>query len=558
MSDIQPPKRPLIKSKPLWITLAVLAALMAAVGFVVIDTKNKVKQLFKLNKALQEQNYYMAEFEYKMLGILYDLDKGQYIEAFSLLNKLHEQLSTKSGLIKVPDFKTKQDELDFYLNLQNPKTGAFFDDEYPWVVYHGPTENVLKNIEVISKQLGQPVKLHYPLKYLDNINTSQKAIAFLNDVSTIGWVGSLMPQTSFHLARDTLSLARDLENYDPNKYDMIIQQNHLYEFSPEWRQAFLQWFYDFQDAETGLWGPKSSSGELLKKDLNNSASILKTFVDNSGNSIHANFPLRYQDQLFESAIGEFEATMPDENDLDIIHEWNLKTPKTLRLITRYLWAGLSSDNKQESKQLFEQFIKVKFAQFYIPQDGAFSYYPKANAATLDGSAGSGGLLILKELGATSTKAQTLLWGAPKTNIAKSDLVQTLEISQILFIRLADVEGINSFRIYKGEPDYENLNANILAIAYFDSNIIPDVIDLTQKMLHWLDITPQTMGNWVAKSDLKQRVTAYNLQAVDIVGQDISLEAINTEFADAKKLVIIGFDLLQIPRYRITYSHPENQ
>lgn len=552
MTSVKLSKKPLLKKKSFWISIAVIVAVLAAGGLKVLDTKNKVKGLFKLNKVLQEQNYYMAEFEYKMLGILYDLDKGEYLEAFSLLDKLYEQLSTKKGLIKLPDFKDKQEELEFYLDLQNPETGAFFDADYPWVVYHGPTENVLKNIDVISKQLGRPVKLHYPLKYLDNINTPEKAAAFLNDVSTVGWLVSMMPQTSFHFARDTLSLARDVENYDVNKYDMIIQESHLYEFSPEWRQAFLNWFYEFQDAETGLWGPKSSSGELLKKDLNNSSSILKTFVDKSGNSIHADFPLRYQDALFQSAIDEFDAAMPDEDDLDVIHEWNLKTPKTLRMITRYLWAGLSSENKLKSKQLFEEFVKVKFDQFYIAKDGAFSYYPNADAATLDGSAGSGGLLILKELGATSTEVQTKLWGAPETNITKSDVVETTDISPAIFNQLADIEGINSFRIYKGMPDYKDLNSNILAIAYFDKNIIPDVIDLTQKMKHWLEVTPQTMGNWVVKSDLKQRIDAFNLEDAPILGEGFSLENVNAEFKASEKLVVIGFDLLQIPKYKTTF------
>ena len=34
--------------------------------------------------------------------------------------------------------------------------------------------------------------------YLDEINTSEKLITFLDDVSTVGWIASKLPQTSFH------------------------------------------------------------------------------------------------------------------------------------------------------------------------------------------------------------------------------------------------------------------------------------------------------------------------------------------------------------------------
>jgi len=34
-------------------------------------TKMQMKELFHMNKKLQEEGYYMAEFEFKMLGIAY-------------------------------------------------------------------------------------------------------------------------------------------------------------------------------------------------------------------------------------------------------------------------------------------------------------------------------------------------------------------------------------------------------------------------------------------------------------------------------------------------------
>jgi len=132
----------------------------------------------------------MADFEFKMMGMAYWLDHGHYYTALSRLGKLHKQLKTREGLIKVPEFTNKQDELAFYLNLQNPRTGAFMDDSFPYCTYNEPTENILAHLDSLVKETGQPLRLKYPLKYLDEINTPEKVEVFLDDVSNVGWIGS--------------------------------------------------------------------------------------------------------------------------------------------------------------------------------------------------------------------------------------------------------------------------------------------------------------------------------------------------------------------------------
>jgi len=118
-----------------------------------------VPKLFKLNKACQEEGYYMAEFEFQMLGFAHLLDKGRYWEAAAGIRKLHERLRTRSGLVRVPVFADKGRELEFYLGLQNPRTGAFMDDAFPYCTYDEPTSNVLLHLEALAKQTGQPLRL---------------------------------------------------------------------------------------------------------------------------------------------------------------------------------------------------------------------------------------------------------------------------------------------------------------------------------------------------------------------------------------------------------------
>jgi len=110
--------------------------LVISVFFTVLHVQTQVTELFRMNKERQEEGYYMANFEFKMMGVVYWLDHGHYYTALSRLNQLHKQLTTREGLINVPKFTNKEAEMDFYLNLQNETTGAFMDDSYPYCTYN--------------------------------------------------------------------------------------------------------------------------------------------------------------------------------------------------------------------------------------------------------------------------------------------------------------------------------------------------------------------------------------------------------------------------------------
>lgn len=547
-------RKPFLTWKKTGLVILVLLFAIGISGYLkVTSVKNHVKELFKLNKELQEQNYYMAEFEFKMLGIAYYLDKGNYSKAMVLIDKLDMHLKTKKGLIKMPDFKSKEQELAFYLDLQNPKTGAFMDAAYPLSSYHGPTENVLAHIEVLSKALGKPVRLKYPLNYLDEINTPEKLTHFLDDVSTVGWIAAKLPQTSFHNARDILSLARDNINYSEDKVD-IFSRNNLYNFSPKWKRTMLEWFYKHQDPKTGLWGPRSKKGKLLKKDLMNTASIMKAFVDRNGNNIHADFPLRYKKELFASALVTLSEPVPADDDMGEIHEWNLKTPKTIRLLTRYLWKDASQINKDRARVFIEKYIRIKCDKYYIPKEGAFSYYPGGKHATIDGA---GAFFIFKDIGALSAEKQKTLWGTPAENIVETNVTEVFELTQNNFQVAMNTQNVNSLRFYKVKPDEKDLGSNVFAIVYPKKTIVPDILDLTPKMKKWLYNTPLTMGNWTSKTSLQNRLAQIKSDKINTYIADIPVEKVNSILHKNQQLVVIGFDVLQIPRVKFVFNYNIN-
>ena len=432
--------------------LFLVFTILAGIG-ISIRVKTQVKELFKLNKELQEEGYYMAEFEFRMLGFGYYLDKGRYRKSLGMLSDYHDKLKNREGLIKVPDFKNNQDEIDFFLNLQNPKTGAFIDETAPFCVYYEVSKNIIDHIVSLTDSTTTPLKLKYPITFLDSINTPEKLTAHLDDISYVGWLASQFPQTSFHFARNILGATRS---------DNTFEAFNLYRFTPEWKHTMLKWMYDFQDTTSGMWGPKNKRTNKLRKfDLNNTASVLKNFRDKQGDDLHKEFPLKYQDKLFKSAIKELSEPFPDEDDLPEIHEWNLRQSKGIYMLLRYLWKDASEENKKKTERIILRNINIRFEKYYVQEDGAFSNYPNAKHASIDGQGG-----IFFNIGAFSYKKQKKLWGDPAENAKDMGEVILNELKTSDLDSIVNIPGINSLRVYTDKPNWFRIFYDGLSHLHF--------------------------------------------------------------------------------------------
>ncbi len=530
------------------VLLAVVVVLASTVAILIFKnlTQTKVRSLFRMNKELQEQGYYMADFEFKMMGIVYWMDQGNYLKAFRQLDAFHEQLSTREGLLKVPTFADKQEELAFYLNLQNPNTGAFIDDACPYCTYNEVTENILAHLDALAQETGQPLRLKYPLRYLDEIRTPETLRAFLDDVSSVGWVASRLPQTTFVFARSMLSYFNG---------EGVIERNRLYEFSPEWKRALLQWFYDNQDPLTGFWGPESrTSGKLLKGDLTNTASIIKAFAEKGGASIHEGFPLRYRDAMFKTALKVMAEPMPDDDDLAEWHEWALKMGKGMGMITRYLWNDASQEDKAKARALMERHVRTCFSRYYVPAEGAFSHYPDAQHATLDGTGGKIG--ELSNLGFFAPEAQKCLWGDPEAGVADFGEWVVSRLTTEDLAPMGDIPEINSVRFFASSPAGGAYASDVLGVFYPRDTRVLDVVELTSKVRAWLDATTQSMGNWVSRETTAHEVKALNVGGAPVYRGAIPAEASDEALEKRGHLIAIGFDVLQVPRARMAFTRKE--
>lgn len=515
---------------------AVLVAAVAAGGLAAYNL-SRIPHLFRLNKQLQEEGYYMAEFEFKMLGLAYLLDRGRYVEAIRGVGRLYRQMKTRTGLVKVPPFGGKAEEIEFYLGLQNSETGAFMDPSYPYCTYNEPTENILAHLESLSRESGQPVKLRYPLKYLDRIRDPKDLTAFLDDVGRVGPIAVRFPHTSFFFARSLLSNVSE---------EGILRKGGYYRFPPEWDRAMLRWFSEAQDPETGFWGPRDRrSGKLVVRDLTNTASVLKAFADEAGNDLHPEFPLRYRTELFRTTLSLLAEPMPEPDDYDLIHEWNLHMGKGIKLLLRYLWRDGTADQKAAARSLVEAFLKTKIDTCYVPADGAFSYYPAAERATLDGTGGV--LNLYGAVGAFSRAVQAGLWadgsGAPEP---KPAILRGPTLGEGDLADLLGDSRINSVRVLAPtSPGAAEASERALLVFYPGDGRYPDVVDLVPRVRAWLESTTQGMGNWTSKETV--------LSDLPPIPAGIPVSAGTFPYAEANgllrrfgRLELVGYDVLQIP------------
>lgn len=506
-----------------------------------LKLKSQVKEMFKLNKTLQEEGYYMGDFEFKLLGMGYYLHLKQYRKAQTMLSDYHTKLINKEGLIKIPEFKNNQEEIDFFLQLQNPKTGAFIDETAPFCVYYEVSKNIIDHIVSLTDSTTKPLKLNYPLSFLDSINTPRNLVEHLNDISYVGWMASQFPQTTFHFARNILGATRS-EN--------TFEAYNLYTFSPEWKHAMLKWMCDFQDTTSGMWGPRSRrTHKIIYYDLNNTKSIVKNYRNKLGKNLHEEFPLQYANKLFKSSVEQLSEPYPDKDELAEIHEWNLRQAKGLSMLLEYLWNDATSEDKKNAEQIIERNIDICFRDYYVEEEGAFSYYPNSKKASPDGISN----LIFDEIGAFSYKKQKKLWGAPEETIKDMGEVILYSVNTSAMEAVINVSNINSLRIYNRKPNCENLTDNVWAVFYPKDTPVLDVMELVPNIVNWTETSSLSMGNWISMARIEKKYSKLNIKKPIILRDELPIKDINEVFNASGELYFIGFDKLQIPRYSICYK-----
>lgn len=169
-------------------------------------TFSLVPELFRLVKEVPAGGVLHRRIRVPDARLAYMLDKGEYEKAASGIARMRRQMRNREGMRKVPKFADKAEEMEFYLSLQNPRTGAFMNDSFPYCTW----EVRRKTSSCTStrwRRTGRPLKLRYPLRF-DRIDDTVELKRYMDELGNIGWLASLQPESSFHLDRDLLSTAR--------------------------------------------------------------------------------------------------------------------------------------------------------------------------------------------------------------------------------------------------------------------------------------------------------------------------------------------------------------
>ncbi|MBB4121691.1 hypothetical protein [Martelella radicis] len=519
--------------------LVAVAAVLAATALIAFEA-NRVKQIFAANAALKEEGYYLSPFEFEMLSVSYYLDHGHYLKGISRLNQIHEQMTTRQGLVRIPQFTDAQEELAFFKGLQNPDTGAFYPNgDDPVVTNIGVTANMINLIEALSAKAGEPFALEYPLSFLDRIDTPEELTTMLDDASQVGWIGTMI--------KPAFVSAVELQ-------DLIEQDERLgfYGFPEDWKQSYYRWFYDNQNPETGLWGPRDrNTGEMLEGgDIGDSGKIIKMFVDSNGDNIRPDMPLRYTDRIFASVIAGLSKPMPEAPDR--LHRWIIDQDRGFRFLTKYVWKNATPAERDTVQDLLERFITTRFALYYLPREGAFSLYPDAAHADLDGTSEAAGMLDYA--GELSEERQAALWGRPEETIEALGTITTGTLDETALQTITEKTDLVSIRFYETEPA-GNFTATPLAIYYPREPLVRDTVDLVRHLRLWLDVTTQAMGNWGRREAIQERLSATPISTDAPVLSARDTAALATLLQENGDLIAIGFDTLQVPRYRMDYATP---
>ncbi len=94
------------------------------------------------------------------------------------------------------------------------------------------------------------------------------------------------------------------------------------------------------------------------------------------------------------------------------------------------------------------------------------------------------------------------------------------------------------------------------IIYPETTPVLDVADLLPRVSGWLKNTPQSMGNWTSREDLYHYLTAREWPTVQVYRGNQGLWPANQLLKENGELVLVGFDVLQVPRAVITFKQAQ--
>ncbi len=533
-------RRPKLK-----LTAVILAAVVAGtgvLGYQAHQVIGSVPYLFRRNAELKADGYYMAEFEFRMLGIVKRLSDGDYLDAYSTLRRLRQQMESGEGLIKMPADRSAKARYEFLLARQDPTTGAFMNPDYPAFTFIAPTLNVIEALDGLAKELREPLRLRYPLRFLDAIATPEALRAYLDAHLYIGrfWAEHLPGPGVYGPGISELA------------YVDLLEATGTYHFAPAWHVAFRDWLDATQDPKSGMWGARMGTPRAFetKRDANSTYHILHYLLTDDGADRDPAHPLRHASELAGSFMGAMTAPMPASEDEQ--HAWSLEQAQATRLLVRRLWGHLDEAGRAAVRAALEVALTERY-RLFDEANGGFAIYP-GSPADVDGTTTALG--FIEATGSLpGTPDRVRLWGD-----IEAPGVDSITVRSPTVIELPDDPVINSFRLYVGSTLTVADHAQPIAVIYPpNKGTVLDVIDLRQSIGRFLAGAGASFGNWSTADSIRGSALHPDSSAptVPVMRTDHTLgDAIGDIGKGASDLLFVGYDVFQRPVFA-RHCHIEN-
>lgn len=117
--------------------------------------------------------------------------------------------------------------------------------------------------------------------------------------------------------------------------------------------------------------------------------------------------------------------------------------------------------------------------------------------------------------------------------------------------LKNSPGLNSMRFFRSYPASGDFTSGVICLNYPKKTPIMDIMDLLPRVKKWVNTTPQNLGNWTSKEAVLQELAVLETEPVPVFREELPLKLLNEVLQDNGELTVIGFDVLQIPRYKVT-------
>jgi hypothetical protein len=221
------------------------------------------------------------------------------------------------------------------------------------------------------------------------------------------------------------------------------------------------------------------------------------------------------------------------------------------MITRRLWSHLSGPEKEQVRTEMRGWLTSRY-RLFRPADGGFAIHTSATQADVDGT--STALGVLRATGSLpGTREREQIWG--KAIAATPKQVRT-ELQQWEDAFLPVSTETNSVRIYKNTPPAGDTydGAALVQILYPQDTPVLDAMDLRQHIAGFISAEGQAFGNWVSKESLRDKPLDLRreIRAIPVSHRDLDLVKISRDHPNVQRFHVIGYDLFQVPIFRMEF------